>query len=76
MSKDRIREIPRKGGSGYVAMVLLPGLLLIDAWLFYKAVGAADTVLLVVTAIAAIVLVVLCGEENAQPVLNAGTLYN
>ena len=36
-----IKEINRKCASGYLALVVIPALNILDAWLFYQAVKAA-----------------------------------
>ena len=67
MNNNMIKEISRNGVSGYPVLVILPVLLSIAGWFAYKAITAHSNLWL---------LVVLCGEENAQPVLNTGSLYS
>jgi hypothetical protein len=59
-----IKEQTRTASSGYLALVVLPALTLLFAWLFIRAAMVSN------------LLVVLCGEENARPVLNTGSLYS
>jgi len=54
-----ITEIPRKCTSGYLMLVVLPALLLLDGWFFYRAVQVENVLLLVFAVIAALVLLVL-----------------
>jgi len=58
MSNNVIREISKNGASGYLALVVFPALILIDAWGFYKAINAESIPLVVVTVLAFIILVI------------------
>jgi len=40
MSNNVFREISKNGASGYLALVVFPALILVDAWGFYNAVSA------------------------------------
>lgn len=54
-----IKEIPRKCASGYLALVVIPLLNILDAWLFYKAVTAEYVLGIFLTVLAFIVIVIL-----------------
>ncbi len=63
-----ISEIKRKCASGYLALVAIPALLLADGYMFFKALQAAYTPLLVVAPLLAIVLLVcLAGFFMVHP---------
>ena len=53
-----IKEIPRKCASGYLALVVIPALNILDAWLFYKAVTAEYVLGIFLTVLAFIVIVI------------------
>ncbi len=53
-----IKKIYQKCISGYLMLVVLPGLLLVDGWVFFKAVTGPNVALLIVTVIIAIILFV------------------
>ncbi len=59
MKKGVIREIPRNGASGYLALIILLGLLLLTGWLVYMAVKNESVLLLFVTIIPSIIVFVL-----------------
>jgi len=59
MNKDMIKEIPRSGMSGYPVLVILPVLLLIIGWFFYKAVMAESVLWVIVSVIAFIAVLIL-----------------
>jgi regulator of protease activity HflC (stomatin/prohibitin superfamily) len=54
-----VKEIPRKCASGYLALVVIPVLNILDAWLFYKAVTAEYVLGIFLTVLAFIVIVIL-----------------
>lgn len=80
MSNNTIKEISRNGVSGYPVLVILPVLLSIAAVVVWKVVDSAEAIFELDDERKAVMvsnlLVVLCGEENAQPVLNTGSLYS
>jgi regulator of protease activity HflC (stomatin/prohibitin superfamily) len=53
-----IREITRKCASGYLALVVLPLLVILNGWVLFKAVVAGSTALIVITVIVAIALLI------------------
>jgi len=53
-----IKEIQPKYASGYLALVVLPGLLIADIWLFVKALQTVNVGLILVAVLFAIVLIV------------------
>jgi regulator of protease activity HflC (stomatin/prohibitin superfamily) len=53
-----IHEIDRKCASGYLALVVLPALFLLNGWMFFKAVQSFNIGLIVTSVIIAIILVV------------------
>lgn len=58
MNKDMIREISRNGASGYLALVILPGLILMDVWLLFTAIRTESIIMLVIAVIILLVLIV------------------
>ncbi len=68
MNKGMIVEIPRKCASGYLALVILPILLILDGMLFYKAGMAANYPMVIIAVLAAVILLVcLAGFFMVQP---------
>ena len=53
-----IREISRKCASGYLALVVLPGLHILDGWLFYRAVSAQNVGGTIFTVLMGIVILI------------------
>jgi len=53
-----ITEISRKCASGYLALVVLPALTILDGWLFYRVVNAQDAVGIFLTVLVFVVLLV------------------
>lgn len=53
-----ITEIKRECASGYLALVLIPLLLLLDGWMFYTAIQLTMVWLVVMTVLAAVALVI------------------
>lgn len=63
-----IREIKRKCASGYLALVLLPALLLVDGWGFVYAVQNENLVLIILTILVAVILLIgVMGFFMVQP---------
>ncbi len=63
-----IKEIDRKCSSGYLALVVLPGLLLLNAWMLVNAINAENVVWTIVLLLVLVVLVVcLRGFFMVQP---------
>jgi len=58
MNKDMIREISRNGASGYLALVILPALILMDVWLLFTSIRAESIIMLVIAVIVLVVLIV------------------
>jgi regulator of protease activity HflC (stomatin/prohibitin superfamily) len=56
-----IKEIKRQYASGYILLVVLPALLIINGWGFYNGVQSHSTPLIITTIVIAIVLLVCCG---------------
>jgi len=54
-----IKEIGRKCASGYLALVVIPALHILDGWLFYKAASAQYPLGIFLTILAFIVIVIL-----------------
>jgi len=68
MSNAMIKEIPRKCASGFLALVVLPGLLAVDGWLIYLAGMAGRLTLVAITAILFVALLIaLAGFFMVQP---------
>ena len=61
MSENVIREIPRNGASGYLALILIPVLILTDVWALINALRAESIILLILTVIVLAILVVCLG---------------
>ena len=55
-----IKEIQKKYASGYLALLVLPVLLLGNGWMFFKAVQSQTTSLIILSVLVAIVLLVCC----------------
>lgn len=53
-----INEIQRKCASGYLALVVIPTLFLLNGWLFVKALQSVSVILIVITILAAITLII------------------
>ncbi len=55
-----IKEIQRKCASGYLALVILPVLFILDGWFFYEAIQAQSLFMVVGAVLIFIVLLVCC----------------
>jgi len=67
-SKNMIKEIQQKYASGYLALVIFPGLLILDGWLFFNALKVMNVYLILGSVLAAIVLLVcLAGFFMVHP---------
>ncbi|MBT8071014.1 MAG: SPFH domain-containing protein [Xanthomonadales bacterium] len=55
-----IKEIQRKCASGYLALVILPVLFILDGWFFYEAIQAQSLFMVVSAVLIFIVLLVCC----------------
>ncbi len=53
-----IKEIERKYASGYLALVILPALLIADGWMFYTALKTQGVLLVIVSLVIAIILLI------------------
>ena len=59
MEKAKIREIPRNCASGYLALVILLAILVLDIWFVYNAVSRESALLLFTTVVPTVILFVL-----------------
>jgi regulator of protease activity HflC (stomatin/prohibitin superfamily) len=58
MNKEIIREISRNGASGYLALVIIPVLMILDIWMVRNAVLAENIPLFIVSVLVFVVLLV------------------
>ena len=58
MNKDMIREISRNGASGYLALVIIPALMILDIWMVRNAVMAENIPLIIASVLVFVVLLV------------------
>ena len=64
MSKSMVKEIPRNSASGYLALVILLGLLVFTGWMFYTAIQQQSLMLILVVVVPCVLSLIHISEPT------------